>query len=317
MNKNENNGYFTPDAQEIYFHEALNEPELSLKDELQLGKLVYEGRVAQKKLDNSFKLDSKSKSRLDETVQQGLEAGNQLINANLRWVVHIANGYKRLGVPTDLMDMIADGNEGLIHCVKNKYDYRRGYKVGTLATFWIHTKIKRSFANMFPAQRLPVYAFVEYRRILAHFHNLMEELEREPTVDELAKSTDIPRHKVARFMYIMNTPISLDDPTRNPDITFGDSLEDTLSPNPYDVASQNITHDEINVLLETILDAREAKIISLRFGLKDDTQRTLQEVGQLFGLTRERTRQIVAKAFEKLRRNPETRLLLDQFLNQS
>lgn len=308
--------YYSTDAQEFYFHEALNEPLLTLTEELDLGKLVHEGRLAGKKLANSFKLNTSDKHRLENTVTLGLEAGDRLIRSNLRWVVNIASAYKRIGVSTDLMDMISDGNEGLIYAIREKYDYRRGYKCTTLATFWIHQKIKRSFANMFPVQRLPSHAFGEYRKILAHFHTLMEELEREPTVDELARSSKISKKKIDRFMYMMKTPISLDDPTRNPDVTFGDSLEDIFSPNPYETAAQNITHEKIQSLLET-LDTKEAKVLSLRFGLKDGSPRTLEEVGQLLGLTRERIRQIEAGAIKKIRTNKSTMFLLRQLLDQS
>lgn len=271
------------DPVRMYLKEIGRVPLLSAKEEVELAKKIEEGsRVAKKKL----------------------------IEANLRLVVSIAKRY--IGRGLSFLDLIQEGNQGLIRAVE-KYDWRKGYKFSTYATWWIRQAITRAIADQARTIRIPVHMVETINRLIRTSRKLMQDLGREPTPEEIAKEMELTPARVREIFKIAQETTSLATPIGDEDDSFlGDFIEDTSQPQPYDQASKQLLKENIEEVLGTLSD-REAKVLKMRFGLDGYQPMTLEEVGREFGVTRERIRQIEAKAIRKLK-HPSRRHKLQDYL---
>ena len=234
------------------------------------------------------------------------KAMRDLSGGNLRLVVSIAKKYRNRGMT--FLDLIQEGNTGLMRAV-DKYEYRRGYKFSTYATWWIRQAITRAIADQARTIRVPVHMIETMTRLRAAARTLLQEMGREPTVEEMAEVANVPIDEARRVMRISRQPISLDKPIgESDDSAFGDFLEDRSNDSPVSNAASEMLKDKIDVVLKT-LTYREREIIKLRYGLGDGYTYTLEEVGRIFKVTRERVRQIEAKAVRKLQHPVRSRQL--------
>ncbi len=236
---------------------------------------------------------------LAKRVEKGdREAKKTLINSNLRLVVSIAKKYVGRGLT--LLDLIQEGNQGLIRAVE-KYDWRRGYKFSTYATWWIRQSITRAIADQARTIRIPVHMVENINRFLRASRKLMQDLGREPTPEEVAKTLGIEPEKALEIIKISQEPASLETPVGDEeDSRLGDFIHDATAPTLFDTASRELLKEQVEQVLSTLSD-RERRVLIERFGLKDGKPKTLEEVGRIFAVTRERIRQIEAKALRKLR----------------
>jgi RNA polymerase sigma factor (sigma-70 family) len=235
---------------------------------------------------------------LEADVERGEQARREFIQSNLRLVVSIAKKYQASGLP--LLDLVQEGNLGLMHAVE-KFDWRKGFKFSTYATWWIRQAIQRGIANTGRTIRLPAHAGDNLLRLHRVRAQLEAELEREPTVAELANELDVAEEKVTELLLVAPDPVSLAEPvSEDGETELGDLVEDRNAESPFDAAARALLPAEVEKIL-SLLDERERRILSLRFGLDRGEPRTPDEVGELVHLSRERVRQIEARALSRLR----------------
>jgi RNA polymerase primary sigma factor len=293
----------------LYLKEMSRVPLLSLPEEVDLAQRIEAGRAAKKELEKSNgRTPSIRRAELQHKSEDGVQAREHLIKANTRLVVSVAKKYIGRGVP--FLDLIQEGNLGLMKAVE-KYDYHRGFRFSTYATWWIRQTITRSIADQGRTIRVPVHMIDRIRQLYRIIHEMEQKLGRMPKVDELADELGVSLRKVQWMMRVSWLPLSLESPVGDEDDSeLGMFVEDDITPAPIQVAYGNMLRDKIDEVLET-LSPREARILRLRFGLDNGRSYTLEEVGQKFGLTRERIRQIEGKALRRLRHPRRARQLKD------
>ncbi len=296
------------DSISLYLKEIGRIPLLTAEQEVSLAKRMEAGRGAKRRLSRDGQLNQEERAELRGTIQDGMAAQEHLIKANSRLVVSVAKKYVGRGVP--FLDLIQEGNIGLIRAVK-KFDYRRGYKFSTYATWWIRQAVTRAIADQGRTIRVPVHMYEQINRLARVSRQLVQELGRDPTVEEIAEELGVSPKKVERTIKVSQRPLSLEMPVGEEDDSFlGDFIEDSDAPSPTDQASQQLLRDQIEDIFVS-LTPREVRILQLRFGLVDGYSYTLEEVGKKFGVTRERIRQIEAQALGRLRHPSRSRKLRD------
>ena len=301
------------DPVRMYLKEIGNIPLLSLDDETEYAKKVVLGREAQEKLDKIEANDQNTVSaeeyeELLDIVEEANVAKDKLVNANLRLVVSIAKKY--LGRGLQFLDLIQEGNMGLIKAV-DKFDYNKGFKFSTYATWWIRQAITRAVADQARTIRIPVHMVETINKLVRVQRQLVQELSREPSAEEVAERMEISVEKVQQIQKIAQEPISLEQPVgEEEDSSLGDFVFDPHALDPYEYTAKNKLREELDLVLKTLTE-REERVLRLRFGLIDGRQRTLEEVGKEFNVTRERIRQIEAKALRKLKTPAKSKKLRD------
>jgi RNA polymerase primary sigma factor len=309
-------GAGTSDPVKMYLREIGRVPLLSAAEEVALAQLIEAGVHAEERIadlnasGDIARLDSAAKAALRRQVREGEQAKQQLTQANLRLVVSIAKRYLGRGMP--MLDLIQEGNLGLMRAVE-KFDYTKGFKFSTYATWWIRQAITRAIADQARTIRIPVHMVESINKVHRLQRQLTQELEREPTVEELAEKADLSVPKVREILRISQDPLSLDSPVGEEDDSFlGDFIEDQHAAMPAEVATANSLSEQIMSALDE-LSEREQEVVRMRFGLDGDQPQTLEEVGRRFGVTRERIRQIESKTLAKLR-HPHRRQKLEDYL---
>ncbi|MBC8100236.1 MAG: sigma-70 family RNA polymerase sigma factor [Armatimonadetes bacterium] len=290
----------------LYLKEMSRVPLLNLEDEVGLAQRYESGRAAHKKLLRDPEHECAAEWVI--TIQDGQDAREHLIKANTRLVVSIAKKYMSRGV--HFLDLIQEGNIGLMKAVE-KFDYRRGYRFSTYATWWIRQTITRAIADQGRTIRVPVHMSDRIRRLYRVVRQLEQELGRKPDVREISEEMKEDLRKVEWMMKVSWQPLSLEHPVGDDDDSeLGNFIENDSTPTPSDAAHHNLLNEKLEELLST-LSSREARILRLRFGLQNGKSYTLEEVGQKFGLTRERIRQIEGRALRRLRHPRRSRHLRD------
>lgn len=312
-------GVSVEDPVRMYLKEIGKVPLLSADEEIELAQNMEDGAVAIEKI-NVLKgrLDGASEEEkaeikeeiktLQKDVDKGADAKKRLAEANLRLVVSIAKRYVGRGML--FLDLIQEGNLGLIKAVE-KFDYKKGYKFSTYATWWIRQAITRAIADQARTIRIPVHMVETINKLIRVSRQLLQELGREPSPEEIAKEMSMPVERVREILKISQEPVSLETPIgEEEDSHLGDFIKDDNVPVPADAAAFTLLKEQLEEVLGTLTE-REQKVLTLRFGLEDGRARTLEEVGKEFNVTRERIRQIEAKALRKLRHPSRSRKLKD------
>jgi len=299
------------DPLRLYLREIGRISLLTGQEEVQLAVQLERGEKASERL-TSDEFVHEERTILQQWIFEGEGARQHLIQANLRLVVSIAKKYVGRGL--GFLDLIQEGNIGLMRATE-KFDYTKGFKFSTYATWWIRQAITRSISDQSRTIRLPVHVGETINRVKKTAHRLQQLLEREATPGEIAEALDIPEEKVRRVLEASRLPVSLEQPVGDEgDSVLGDFIEDERALAPIDTASQQLMREQIDGVLAR-LPERERKIIQLRYGLNDGRYRTLEEVGKEFGITRERIRQIESKVLKKLR-HPSYGRTLRSYLEQ-
>jgi RNA polymerase primary sigma factor len=310
-------GVSVEDPVRMYLKEIGKVPLLSADEEIELAQNMEDGAVATEKINvlkgrldgASEKAEIKEEIKtLQRDVDKGADAKKRLAEANLRLVVSIAKRYVGRGML--FLDLIQEGNLGLIKAVE-KFDYKKGYKFSTYATWWIRQAITRAIADQARTIRIPVHMVETINKLIRVSRQLLQELGREPSPEEIAKEMNMPVERVREILKISQEPVSLETPIgEEEDSHLGDFIKDDNVPVPADAAAFTLLKEQLEEVLGTLTE-REQKVLTLRFGLEDGRARTLEEVGKEFNVTRERIRQIEAKALRKLRHPSRSRKLKD------
>ena len=301
------------DPVRMYLKEIGQIPLLNIDDERKYAIMVYQGRVALEQLEavrnGEVDLSDEDVQSLEDTIRKGHYAKEKLVEANYRLVVSIAKKYTQRGLL--FLDLIQEGNMGLMRAV-DKFDYEKGFKFSTYATWWIRQAITRAVADQARTIRIPVHMVETINKMIRIQRQLVQELGRDATIEEIAEKMDITPEKVQNIQRIAKEPISLEAPVgEEEDSSLGDFISDPNALNPHDYMMQEMVKKTLDEVLETLTD-REEKVLRLRYGLLDGKTHTLEEVGREFGVTRERIRQIEAKALRKLR-SPQRQNKLKEF----
>jgi len=288
----------TNDPVRMYLKEIGKVSLLTAPQEVSLAKRIEAGEESALLLVSDDTLSSKKTEELDEIEADGIVAKKKLVEANLRLVVSIAKRYVGRGML--FLDLIQEGNLGLIRAVE-KFDYSKGYKFSTYATWWIRQAITRAIADQARTIRIPVHMVETINKLIRVQRQLLQDLGREPRPDEIANEMELPSEKVREILKVSQEPVSLETPIgEEEDSHLGDFIEDSGAVVPVDAAAFKLLQEQLEDVLDD-LNTREKRVIQLRFGLLDGQPRTLEEVGRVFGVTRERIRQIESKTLSKLR----------------
>lgn len=299
----------TDDSIGLYLKEVSRVPLLTAEEEVELAQRIERGRIAREELAKG-NVGENRRYELRKLIEDGWGGREHLITANSRLVISVAKKYMGRGVP--FLDLIQEGNIGLIRATK-KFDYRRGHKFSTYATWWIRQAVTRAIADQGRTIRVPVHMGDQINKLLRIQHQLTQKLGREPSVEELAESLDVTPKKVENMIQVARRPLSLETPTDDEeDSVLGDFIEDNEAPPPDDTATYNLLKEHLEKVLNG-LPPREVRILQLRYGLLDGQAYTLEEVGRKMGVTRERVRQIEAQALSRLR-HPVIRRKLRDYL---
>lgn len=292
----------------LYLKEMSRVPLLRMDEEMEIARRIETGRFSKRELDRSNGgCPLQRKIELQQQVEDGILAREHLIKANTRLVVSVAKKYIGRGVP--FLDLIQEGNLGLMKAVE-KFDYHRGFRFSTYATWWIRQTITRSIADQGRTIRVPVHMVDRIRQLYKLTHEMEQQLGRLPTNDELAERMETTKPKIEWMLRVSWLPLSLESPINDDeeDSELGQFVEDQFTPTPIQSAYEKLLREKIEEVLDT-LPPREARILRLRFGLENGHNYTLEEVGEKFGLTRERIRQIESKALRRLRHPRRSRQL--------
>lgn len=304
----------TDDVVGLYLKEAGRVPLLTAQEEVSLAKRMEKAVIASDHLEMyGDELPMDDAYALREIMADGEEAQEHLIRANARLVISVAKKYIGRGVP--FLDLIQEGNIGLIRAT-NKFEYQRGHKFSTYATWWIRQAVSRAVADQGRTIRVPVHMGDQLNRMRRVQLRLLQELGREPTIQEMAEGMETTPDKVENLLEIARRPVSLETPIDDEgDSTFGDFVEDINSPAPADEVASTLLQEQLEGALDR-LPAREAQILRLRYGLEDGRVYTLEEVGQTIGVTRERVRQLEAQALNRLRQSSAHVILRDYLFEE-
>ncbi|HEX6485984.1 MAG TPA: RNA polymerase sigma factor [Nocardioidaceae bacterium] len=299
----------TADPVKDYLKQIGKVPLLNAEMEVELAKRIEAGLFSEEKLGTEdAKLSTKAREELEWIAEDGRRAKNHLLEANLRLVVSLAKRYTGRGML--FLDLIQEGNLGLIRAVE-KFDYTKGYKFSTYATWWIRQAITRAMADQARTIRIPVHMVEVINKLARVQRQMLQDLGREPTPEELAKELDMTPEKVIEVQKYGREPISLHTPLgEDGDSEFGDLIEDSEAIVPADAVSFTLLQEQLHAVLDT-LSEREAGVVSMRFGLTDGQPKTLDEIGKVYGVTRERIRQIESKTMSKLRHPSRSQVLRD------
>jgi RNA polymerase primary sigma factor len=298
----------TNDPVRMYLKEIGRVALLTAQEEVDLAKRIEAGLLAEDEIEQNPQLSDERVSKLRWTKRDGMMAKRHLVEANLRLVVSIAKRYVGRGMA--FLDLIQEGNLGLIRAVE-KFDYQKGFKFSTYATWWIRQAITRAIADQARTIRIPVHMVETINKLIRIQRQLLQDLGREPTADEIGVQMELSPEKVREIQKISQEPVSLETPVgEEEDSHLGDFIEDSEAPIPLERASFKLLQEQLETVLHT-LSEREKQVIEMRFGLKDGQPRTLEDVGKTFGVTRERIRQIESKTLSKLRHPSRSQKLRD------
>jgi RNA polymerase primary sigma factor len=298
----------TADPVKDYLKQIGKVPLLNAEMEVELAKRIEAGLFAEEMLNEGAKMDKKTRLDMEWIATDGRRAKNHLLEANLRLVVSLAKRYTGRGML--FLDLIQEGNLGLIRAVE-KFDYTKGYKFSTYATWWIRQAITRAMADQARTIRIPVHMVEVINKLARVQRQMLQDLGREPTPEELAMELDMTPEKVVEVQKYGREPISLHTPLgEEGDSEFGDLIEDSEAIVPSDAVSFTLLQEQLESVLDTLSD-REAGVVRMRFGLTDGQPKTLDEIGKVYGVTRERIRQIESKTMSKLRHPSRSQVLRD------